>query len=666
MASPPLARRSRLIVLLGALLAGPFLLAQTWDATNLRQPTAIDATWLVHGGDDPAYARTDFDDSHWNHADSSATLKTLFPNSRPQIIWFRLHVKVPPNQTGLALEASAMSNAFEVYVNGWRILKSGQVAPFVSYTTGARLMEGIPGAEVATGSVLIALRLRILPAYWDSNYAPISDNFRLGQEGALDEHIWLKTIGVNLLGWINQFSGLGLAIVALALFAAQRRQKEYLWIFLWFLTDTLRWPLALVELFHSVPIGWEFASQFLAIVELVFITLTYWAFLRIPFGRWIQALLALAAIGDFIAWVGAYRGNFGTVATYLALLPYFFLVAVVFPILLVVHFRRGNREAGILLVPTIFYSLINYAQILAAMLALVPAFAPAVQRLYLVMYDLSAGPIVLPLWDVCNLLGLLSLALIVVLRSTRMSRQQALLEGELAAAREVQQVILPEQVDSIPGFSIESIYQPAQQVGGDFFQILPASDGGLLLVIGDVSGKGLPAAMLVSVLVGAIRTAVSYTEDPEKVLAQLNERLLGRSHGGFSTALAARISPDGSVAIANAGHLSPYLDGREIELPSALPLGIVSGPGYEAIEFRLTPGSRLTFCSDGVVEARNHARELFGFDRARTISTQPAAAIVEAARLFGQEDDITVVTIERLAAAERSTAFAAGPEFVPA
>ena len=114
----------------------------------------------------------------------------------------------------------------------------------------------------------------------------------------------------------------------------------------------------------------------------------------------------------------------------------------------------------------------------------------------------------------------------------------------------------------MPGFSIESAYEPAQQVGGDFFQILPASEGSLLLVIGDVAGKGLPAAMLVSVLVGAIRGVADYTSEPAELLANLNQRLVGRVAGGFSTALAARIFPDGSVVMANAGHLPPYLDGQ--------------------------------------------------------------------------------------------------------
>ena len=188
---------------------------------------------------------------------------------------------------------------------------------------------------------------------------------------------------------------------------------------------------------------------------------------------------------------------------------------------------------------------------------------------------------------------------------------------------------------------------PAQQVGGDFFQILPIPNDGLLVVVGDVAGKGLPAAMLVSVLVGAIRATAEFTHDPAALLSSLNDRLVGREGGGFTTALAAHIDAAGRVTLANAGHLPPYLDGREVDVPGAFPLGVASGAQYDLIRFQLAPGSRLTFYSDGVVEAQNSGGELFGFDRSRDLSTRTAREIAEAARLFGQQDDITVVAIER-------------------
>jgi len=234
-------------------------------------------------------------------------------------------------------------------------------------------------------------------------------------------------------------------------------------------------------------------------------------------------------------------------------------------------------------------------------------------------------------------------------RYVKTRTENVLFESEMAAARQVQQVILPHPHQSFPGFVVESAYKPAREVGGDFFQILKVGDGGLLFIIGDVAGKGLPAAMLVSLLIGSIRATAEVTHDPAVLLGKLHEQIIGHTADGFATALAAFLTSDGLIALANAGHLSPYLDGNEIELSGALPLGIEGGGHYEAKKAELQPGSRLTFLSDGVVEAQNERGELFGFERAKAISGEPAATIAEAAVRFGQADDITVVTIERQA-----------------
>jgi serine phosphatase RsbU (regulator of sigma subunit) len=311
------------------------------------------------------------------------------------------------------------------------------------------------------------------------------------------------------------------------------------------------------------------------------------------------------------------------------------------------HWRRGNREAGILLIPVVLLSLYIYAEFALGTMFQFPAWKDTALRGLNLIDRFPAGPFSLSLDNVSGILSTISLSIILLLRATTTSRRQAILEGELAAAKEVQDVLLPEQIETVPGFKVETAYQPAQQLGGDFFQVLPAHGGGLLLVIGDVAGKGLPAAMLVSVLVGAIRATADYTHSPQEMLASLNERLMGRAKGGFSTALAVHIAADGHVSMANAGHLPPYLDGREVQMPGALPLGIQANVRYETSELYLAPGSRLTFYSDGVVEAQNAQGELFGFERGKAISNQSAEAIAEAARQFGQSDDITVVTIER-------------------
>jgi len=212
----------------------------------------------------------------------------------------------------------------------------------------------------------------------------------------------------------------------------------------------------------------------------------------------------------------------------------------------------------------------------------------------------------------------------------------------------VQQVLVPEKNPAVPGFRIESVYKPAGQVGGDFFQIMPLTDGGLLVVIGDVSGKGMPAAMTVSLLVGTLRTLVHYTQSPGEILAAMNRRMLARSSGGFTTCLALHLTPDGKVIAANAGHLAPYHGGNEQEMEGGLPLGLSADSTYPEAAFTLNVNEQLTLVTDGVVEARGKGGELFGFERTLAISKSAAEAIARTAQDFGQDDDISVIAVTRL------------------
>jgi sigma-B regulation protein RsbU (phosphoserine phosphatase) len=624
--------------------------AQPFDASNLHVPARLGATGVFIGGDDPAFARTDYDDSKWVAADDKRPIHELLPDSKPEIVWQRIHVKVSPSQTGLGIEAWDVSHAFELYVNGQKLLESGQFNPLLSYTKDARLVARIPDAQIATGNLVIAIRAWA-PAYWWTQSSKVdffAEMITLGQETALSDHVVLGVIYPNAFTWLVALMGIGLSVVALALFVTQRQQKEYLWLALQGGFWAIGLPITITETFRNLPAALDYLGPLFSRLVDFFTILMIFAFVRRKLRGWLRVYIVLNCVcGVAIGWADL-SGVALPASIYLLWIPFFAIFAIVIPAVLIAHLRRGNREESILLIPVISWGLDSLLQVTIAVMQAIPALHKAGNHLAQEANQIHLGPFVLDTGMVTSLIGFISLAIIIVQRSARTSRQQTLLEGEMAAAREIQQIILPEQIETIPGFTIESVYQPAKQVGGDFFQVLPAGEGGLLLVLGDVAGKGLPAAMLVSVLVGAIRATSEYTLAPATVLASLNERMIGRTKGGFSTALAAQIAADGTLTVANAGHLSPYLDGHEIELPGALPLGIVSGATYETTLFQLAPGSRLTFYSDGVVEARNQVGELFGFERAKAISTQPAAAIVEAAKQFGQEDDITVVTIERL------------------
>ncbi|HTW79180.1 MAG TPA: SpoIIE family protein phosphatase [Terracidiphilus sp.] len=251
---------------------------------------------------------------------------------------------------------------------------------------------------------------------------------------------------------------------------------------------------------------------------------------------------------------------------------------------------------------------------------------------------------------VCVVLGYSGFVVVAILEARRRIRielDKAALETELAAAREIQRLMVPEELPPTPGFAIESIYRPAAQVGGDFFQVIPLGGGQTLVVVGDVSGKGLSAAMIVSMLIGMLHTISRVSQDPAQILAELNNRLYERKHSGFVTCLAVRLDPSGRVVLANAGHLPPWLNGSEIAFTGSLPLGIVASAALEQVTVEMRPGDRLTLMTDGVVEARNAEGALFGFDRIQAFMCQHASPLVlaEAAIHHGQDDDLTVISV---------------------
>jgi serine phosphatase RsbU (regulator of sigma subunit) len=228
-------------------------------------------------------------------------------------------------------------------------------------------------------------------------------------------------------------------------------------------------------------------------------------------------------------------------------------------------------------------------------------------------------------------------------------RRQRELAVDVKQAQEVQQVLIPEKLPQVPGLTIESEYRPAREVGGDFFQIVPhPTDGSVLIVVGDVAGHGLQAGMLVALIVGVIRTTVETSFDPLEVLQSLNRRLCFRGHA-HATCLGLRIAADGSATLANAGHLPPYLNGKELPMEGALPLGMVESAEFSVMHFQLASGDTLMLMSDGVAEAQDEKGQLFGFERINELLQRPitTAEVATAAQKFGQEDDISVLSVTR-------------------
>jgi len=444
-----------------------------------------------------------------------------------------------------------------------------------------------------------------------------------------------------------------LVLFLLALYFTQKGHIEYLWLAL---HELVQAPIGFVDLAG----GFALMDQLLywaVLAQLVFLSAYLYFEFLIAFlslrRRWYILVLrytspVLLTLSPLLLMVGRSTRNVDREAIGIALLiagagTFFWIMGwLIFIFLtLIIATAKRNFEAGLLLIPLVL-SLVGVVEPV-----MTAGMTQWVGSAYHSPLTIQTGPIPIHFASIADFTGIFVIVLIIFVRFLRIHRDQERASSELAAARSVQELMIPHELLKTPGFEVDSVYNPANEVGGDFFHVQPLSDGGLLVVIGDVAGKGLKAAMNVSMLMGAMRRTPE--RSPARILESLNRVLVGSE--SFTTCQAAWFGPDGELVVANAGHLPPYINSQEIALPGGLPLGVIPEVTYEDVRLFLHPGDRILFLSDGVVEARKSSGELFGFDRVHNLSNQTAFYIADAAKEFGQDDDITVVTVRRLAQA---------------
>jgi hypothetical protein len=569
--------------------------------------------------------------------------------------WYRLkaNVQYDPGLTEGGLEIKMpndVDDAYQVFVNGQlvgglgRFSKSG----VTTYLTLPRTFA-LP-RDIKNGPVSLAIRVWMDPATPLTN--PDTGGLHgppvLGQAGPIERMLLLDWDAVNhsqISGFLEAAVLLLAATVAGVLFWLDRKEKAYIWL-------------------GVTCIG-------ILLQTLVGLTGNYTAWIPGAYHLLLSdALLAPAVTGLWVIfWAHWFR--MGQMPRMHKMVWGFVIASA-----LTIAMMRAPLFGRVIPVHAIFY-LAPLAALLKLLLAASLIWVawegmrkdhagawlalPAVGLVALSLYQQELLVLHLPLSifpfgfrvNINQIAVVVSLNIITVLLMRRFLRSLRLREqweAEIDQARQIQQLLIPDEIPKIPGFVLESEYRPAQQVGGDFFQILPDGQGGVLIIVGDVTGKGLQAGMQVALIVGAIRTIVEQSYEPHVVLEALNRRLCNRSkHQSFATCVALHIAADGKATIANAGHLAPYLNGKEMQMSGNLPLGITEGIQFDQVTITLKQKDRLLVLTDGVIEAKNAKNELFGFNRARSISHLPAAFIVKAAEIFGQEDDITVLSIARLA-----------------
>jgi serine phosphatase RsbU (regulator of sigma subunit) len=250
------------------------------------------------------------------------------------------------------------------------------------------------------------------------------------------------------------------------------------------------------------------------------------------------------------------------------------------------------------------------------------------------------------------------------LQRERIERER--IEQELQVARRIQQASLPKEVPSLAGWQILPFYQPAREVGGDFYDFFDLEEGRLGVVVGDATGKGMPAALMMASTRSTLRAVAQASESPGDALRRVNDPLATDIPSNmFVTCFYAILDPkSATLSYANAGHDLPYLhrNGEAEELRArGMPLGLMPGMSYEEGEASLGEGGCVLFYSDGLVEAHDPEGEMFGFPRLRTLVAEHDAAerslvdfLMEELYSFvgdgwEQEDDITLLTLRRSA-----------------
>jgi hypothetical protein len=628
------AKWAALAVCVAAARVPPASAAQTVDATDWHAG-AVELTqgWVTHKGDDPAWAAPNFDDSTWKtvEIDDLGGAQTGWR-------WFRLHVKLAADHPEVHILIAGGPGTYELYVNGRRM----DGARLSSLFSVERPTEQV--FFIGTGQTELELALRThTPWFYAMWHLPLFLNASLGVPLAIEDertaaesarlYMAIPPIAINLLVILA-------AIASLALHRSQPLHQEYRWLGLYLLLLGTSNALFGCQQAGLLPISTNtlVADPLIYLITIMQIEFTFsFAGQRLGRGwRCYEVLLLLPLLIAGLMW----SRHFSTILYVLVEAAVVLPAALLLPLLLFIWYRRGNREAAWLILPSLLPA------------ATTVVFDLGTASLYFGWgrFDFLAnpihwGPVPLAAADLGDLLFVLAIGVVMFLRFTRVSREQARSAAELDAAREMQRRMVPAQLPAIPGYTIETAYLPATEVGGDFYQVIAQGDGSTLVALGDVSGKGLQAAMTGTLALGALRTLAAENLGPAELLGRLNRQIVSAHEAGFITCVCVRIAPDGRASAANAGHLIPYRNGEEIQVDSGLPLGITADAEYVEAALRLAPGDRLTLLSDGVVEAMGEGGELFGFERTRSMSRRPAAEIAEAARQFGQSDDITVLTL---------------------
>lgn len=639
-------RRLNTFWLLGFILLVATATVNAQSSSVIRLPWT---EWMTHLTDDPRCAAVSDPGCVWQGSG--------VPDRDEVDLWQRVNLTLPeelkaPQQLGLLVRGAYP--VYEVFINGHRVGGSGSFETR-NGPAAADTILAFSSALAEDGHLAIAIHTLHLYA----GYPPRTAAPTLGPLEQIRGFAGLDALAVLRAVWQEDLASLMVLFVSpifLAFYFIDRRAREYLWLAIMLGAYSLsRLPVSNIDLGLSSAGAISLFAFSIPLYRIAYIEFPFALMgkrVTLPF-RILEALLAVLLI-QFLALLPIPMHTLQSVAAASDLAR------------IVNNYGEvASNVAWLMILPACFKSRRPEMRWIGASMAFM-TFMDADAHLGFVWPSvfLRGGlPTVLAtatFRSYAYLAFAVAMLIAMAARFRRIEMRNHAVEQELAAAAAVQSLLLSSTSAIHRAFAVETVYLPAGEVGGDFFYIVPDENsgangnkgGGLLVVVGDVSGKGLKAALTVSIIVGALRDYADHR--PAAVLEHLNRVLCGQI-SGFVTCCAAHFLLDGTVAFASAGHPSPYLNGAEVETAPGLPLGVVAQSDWPEQTFNLDREERITFVSDGVVEASRPDGELFGFERAKAISTQTAESIAASASAFGagapQADDITVLAITRLLSA---------------
>jgi hypothetical protein len=655
---------------------------QTWhDGAHVKlgqSSVALNGPWKFTTGDSPrdsagkaVWAQPEFNDAQWDTVDLTSGAGAVDPingmsgyapgwtmRGHPGYwgyAWYRIrvHLDTPPGEPIALAGPADVDDVYQAYANGELLGSFGNFSsqrPVAYYSQPKMFL--LPQTGTAEHGVTLELAFRVWMEPNSLISQPDAGGFHttpvIGEASAVNAAYqlrWLELVRAYAFRVLEGFVYLVLAAFVLSLILFDRDDPVYRWI------SAVFFILSLNNFMAGVGSWTQWVSYLVPQVSQdVFLTpmafagwvMVWWVWFRRRKPTWfpqaVGVLLVLLMLSNALGEDIFFSVVPHPVAAVFHVVS--LVIRLVFLLLMILIVVSSTRREG----------LEGYLVLPAVILLGISRFNSELGVLHVRLSWFPFG-VQMGLSNIANMLLVLALGLLLLRRLTHSVREQRRMALDVKQAQEVQQVILPQARSIFPGLAIESEYRPAREVGGDFFQIIPHKDGSLMIVAGDVTGKGLKAGMLVALLVGAVRSTVELNNDPEFVIKAMNRRLIGRGDSQ-ATCQAMRIDPDGLVTLANAGHLPPYLNGHPLEVEGSLPLGVLPEADCTVLCFKLVDGDRLVLLSDGIAEAIDANGQLFGFDRVHQLlqTRLSATELANAAQSFGQEDDISVIYVTRMAA----------------